>query len=209
MLREMYHLYHRPPAGRPIRVAWTLEEIGVDWELTLLDSSSINSEEHRARQPLGRVPALDLGDGFIFESAAACLQLADLNPDAGLIPAVGTYERGLVYQWSVFPPAELEPPLIEASFRAGEDTQRRKEAFARFVEARGAVERALANRAYLVGEQLTIADVMVGTTLAWVIKAGQAETLPANLRAYTERLIERPAFERAQSRLTAEPAAAA
>jgi glutathione S-transferase len=106
-------------------------------------------------------------------------------------------------------PVEGRDVLSRVEPRGREDRERRKEAFARFVEARGAVERALEDREYLVGEQLTVADVMVGTTLAWVIKAGQAETLPANLRAYTERLIERPAFERAQSRLSADPAVAA
>src|SRR5260370_38100064 len=75
-------------------------------------------EQHRARHPLGRVPVLEDEDGFVFESAAICLHLADLHPDAGLAPAPGTHERALHYQWTIFAPAELEPPLIEAAVHA-------------------------------------------------------------------------------------------
>ena len=59
-------------------------------------------EEHRVRHPLGRVPVLQDEEGFVFESAAICLHLADLHPDAGLVPALGTHERALLYQWTIF-----------------------------------------------------------------------------------------------------------
>ena len=72
---------------------------------------------------MGRVPALEPGDGTImFESAAICLQLADLNPAAGLIPPLGSAERALVYQWVVFAVAELEGPLFRWIREFGEGT---------------------------------------------------------------------------------------
>ena len=64
---------------------------------------------------------LEDDEGFVFESAAICLHLADLYPDAGLAPAPGTRDRALVYQWAVFVPAEVEPPLIEAAMQAERD----------------------------------------------------------------------------------------
>src|ERR1700751_4697194 len=103
-------VFHREHAGRPIRVAWTLEELGQPYDLETMTYEQGLTDEHRARQPLGKVPAVDDGEGYVFESGAICLQLADLPPDAGLIPPVGTHERALVYQWVVFAPAELEPP---------------------------------------------------------------------------------------------------
>jgi len=107
----MMRLYHREHAGRPIRVAWMLEELGEPYEITMMTREEAKGEEHRARHPLGRVPVLEDEEGFVFESAAICLHLADLNPDAGLAPAPGTHERALLYQWTIFAPAELEPPL--------------------------------------------------------------------------------------------------
>src|SRR6202043_658426 len=101
-------LYHSP-GTRGTRVVWTLEEIGEPYELKIVTREDRGSEDHRQRHPLGRVPVIELDDGrAIFESAAICLHLADLHPDAGLIPELGTYERGLTYQWSIFAMAEVE-----------------------------------------------------------------------------------------------------
>ena len=93
-------LYYMPRT-RSSRVHWLLEEIGAPYDLTEIRGAQRRSEEHLLRHPLGRVPALQLGDGAtMFESAAICLQLADLNPGAGLIGPVGSTERGLVYRFA-------------------------------------------------------------------------------------------------------------
>jgi len=90
-----------------------LEEIGGPYEPVEIPGAQRRSEKHLRRHPLGRVPALELSDGtMMFESAAICLQLADLNADAGLIPRVGSAERALVYQWVLFGMTELEGPLF-------------------------------------------------------------------------------------------------
>jgi glutathione S-transferase len=162
----MLRLYHREHAGRPIRVAWVLEELGEPYEITKMTREQAQGEEHRARHPLGRVPVLQDEHGFVFESAAICLHLADLYPDAGLAPALGTHERALVYQWTVFAPAELEPPLIESAVHAQSDPDRSATARRRFDKAAGAVSGALDSSDYLVGDRFTVADVLVGSTLA-------------------------------------------
>src|ERR1019366_3742256 len=92
-------IYHRRGAGRPIRIVWTLEELGVSYDLVTLTSEEAAAGEHRLRHPLGRVPVLEDDEGTVFESTALCLHVADLHPDAGLAPAVGTRDRALVYQW--------------------------------------------------------------------------------------------------------------
>ena len=198
----MMHLYHREHAGRPIRVAWMLEEVGELYELTTMTREEGKGEEHRARHPLGRVPVLEDDDGFVFESAAICLHLADLHPEAGLAPAPGTHERALLYQWTVFAPAELEPPLIEAAVHAQRDPDRSAAARRRFDEAAHAVSRALEGSDYLVGGRFTVADVLVGSALAFTERIGFADELSANLREYVARLGQRPAFQRAREHTT-------
>ena len=106
-------LYH-VPRSRSTRVLWALEEIGQPYELTLMEGEDRQTDEHRRRHPLGRVPVLEDEEGFLFESAALCLQLADLDLDAQLNWPLATHERGLVYQWTVFAMTELESPIIEA-----------------------------------------------------------------------------------------------
>ena len=147
------------------------------------------------------MPVLEDGDDFVFESAAICLHLADLHPDAGLAPAPGTHDRALLYQWTIFAPAELEPPLIESAIHAQSDPDRSAAARRRFDEAASAVSNALDGGEYLVGERLTVADVLVGSALAFTQRIGFADELPANLRDYMARLTERPARRRALERM--------
>ncbi len=196
----MMRVYHREHAGRPLRVAWVLEELGEPYEVTMMTREESKGEQHRARHPLGRVPVLEDRDGFVFESAAICLHLADLYPDAGLAPPAGTHARALLYQWMIFVPAELEPPLIETAMHSQRDPDRAVAARARFDEAAGAVSSALDGSDYLVGGHFTVADVLVGSALAFTERIGFADELPVNLRDYLARLEQRPARQRARER---------
>ncbi len=194
---------HRENAGRPIRVAWTLEELEEPYELTTMTREESTGEDHLARHPLGRVPVLESNDGFVFESAAICLYLADLRPEAGLVPEIGSHDRALVYQWTVFSPAEIEPPLIEAATYARDDPERAALARDRAKAAAGAVAGALDGNDFLVGNRFSIADVLVGSALSWPIRAGFAKMVPESIWAYVERLSERPAYKRADARMSA------
>lgn len=199
-------VFHREHAGRPRRVLWLLEEIGEPYELTVMTWEQGSGEEHRARQPLGRVPVVQFDEGYVFESAAICLQLADLHPEAGLIGKLGTYARGLAYQWSIFAPAELEPPLIEGAIFRESQPERAEKARGRFSKAANAVAQGLGDREYLVEERFGVADVLVGTALSFAKRAKFPEPLPPTLDAYVTRLFERPAYKRALERASAAPA---
>jgi glutathione S-transferase len=190
-------LYHLPPS-RSTRVLWLLEEIGKPYDLTMMKGEDRQTDEHRRRHPLGRVPVLEDDEGFLFESAALCLQLADLYPDAQLNWPLATHERGLVYQWTVFAMTELEPAIIEARYHREDDPARAQAGAERFQTAAAAVERALDGREYLVGERFSIADLVCGAVLIFAKGAGLTDELP-NIEAYLERLEARPARQRATS----------
>jgi glutathione S-transferase len=190
-------VYHREQAGRPLRIIWTLEELDEPYELSVMTREQGKGAEHLARHPLGRVPVLEDDEGFVFESAALCLHLADLHPDKGLAPPPGTHGRALVYQWTCFAPAELEPPLFEAWIEAERDPERAGRARGRFAKAASVVDGALDGRGYLVGDQFTVADVLVGTSLLFTTRAGISAELTPRLNQYLSRLGERPAFQRA------------
>lgn len=202
----MLHVFHREHAGRPRRVLWLLEEIGEPYELTVMDWEQGSGEEHRARQPLGRVPVVQFDDGYVFESAAICLHLADLYPDSGLIGGLGTYGRALAYQWSIFAPAELEPPLIEAAIFHEAQPDRAEKARGRFFRAADAVAQRLDASEYLVEDRFGVADVLVSTALSFAKRAKFPEPLPPVLDEYVTRLFERPAYRRAAERESAAPA---
>ncbi len=187
-------LYH-VPGTRSTRVVWLLEEIGAPYELTIITREERQTPEHRQRHPLGRVPVLEDEDGFVFESAALCLHLADLHPEAQLIPPLGTHERALVYQWTVFAMTELEPAIIEA--RRGDDDSARALAGAeRFQAAAHAVEQALEGHGYLVGDRFSVADLVCGAVLIFGKSARLTDNLP-DITGYLARLEARPARTRA------------
>ncbi len=193
-------VYHREHAGRPLRAAWVLEEAGQEYEVVKMTTDEGKSEQHRARHPLAKVPVLDDGDGCVFESAAIVMHVADSFPEAELIPPAPSHERALVYQWVVFGPAEMEPPLIESAMFAQTDPERSAKARKRFDERVAALSAALGERDYLLGERFTVADIMAGSALKFTARIGFAEELPENLRAYMARLEERPAHRRALER---------
>jgi glutathione S-transferase len=183
-----------------------LEEIDEPYELTVMNWEQGSGDKHRARHPLGRVPVVQLDDGYVFESAAICLHLADLYPGAGLIGGQGTYARALAYQWSIFAPAELEPPLIEAAIFREAEPERAGKARARFFKAADAVAQSLDGGEYLVEGRFGVADVLVSTALSFAKRAKFPEPFPPVLDDYLTGLFERPAYHRALERASAAPA---
>jgi glutathione S-transferase len=67
----------------------------------------------------------------------------------------------------------------------------------RFDEAVTAVSEALGDDDCLVAGRFSVADVLVGSTLAFTARGGFTGELPANLRDYLVRLAKRPACQRA------------
>jgi glutathione S-transferase len=188
-------LYYMPRT-RSSRVLWLLEEIGEAYELTEIAGAQRRSAEHLRRHPLGRVPALELSDGTtMFESAAICLQLADLSPSAGLIPPLGSAQRALAYQWVLFAVTELEAPLFRWIRELGEGTTH-SAAHDRFAGAATAIEAALGQQDWLLNSHFTVADVMCASVLQG---ANSRELLRpwAGLEAYVQRSESRPAYARA------------
>jgi glutathione S-transferase len=166
-----------------------LEEVGAPCELVKLAPEERKSPEHLARHPLGRVPALELDDGtVIFESAAICLQLADLHPEAGLIGSVGSTERALAYQWVLFGMTELESSLYRWIFGDLDDASLRE----RFTGVATALDQALKGRDWLLGDRFTVGDVICASVLAGAHTRGLLADWPG-LQAYVERAEARPA----------------
>jgi glutathione S-transferase len=188
-------LYHLPPS-RSTRVLWLLEEIGQPYELTVMKGEDRKTDEHRRRHPLGRVPVLEDDDGFLFESAALCLQIADVYPDAQLNWPLATHERGLVYQWTVFAMAELEPAILEARRYREDDPARAQAGVERATAAATAVEQALEGHEYLVGDRFSVADLVCGAVLIFARSSGLTDGMP-NINDYLDRLEARPARQRA------------
>jgi glutathione S-transferase len=194
-------LYYRAGTGRPVRVAWELEELGVAYEPTALTRAECGEAEHRERHPLGRVPALTLDDGAtLFESTAIVLAVADLYPEAGLIGPLGSPLRMQVYEWSIMAMTELEPAAVNARFVSDVSDEYRAGQRRRFGTAASSLDGPLGQHEFLLGDALTAADIVVGGVLAVGEHAGVLDAAPDRVGAYFERLRARPAYARAAER---------
>lgn len=189
---------------RATRPRWLLEELGAPYELVRVDLAKGEQKrpEFAKIHPHGAVPALVDGDVTLFESAAICAYLADKYPDKKLAPAVGTGARGLYYQWMVYSIATAEPPVLKVflntvllpepqrSAAQAEEGRKQWNDIARVLTG------AVGEKTWLLGEQFTAADVMVGSIVAWSSFMGLIEPFPV-LQGYLKRVSARPAFQRA------------
>jgi glutathione S-transferase len=170
--------------ARAIRPLIMLEELGVPYEIVLIDfeSGEHNGVEYRKIHPHGQLPALQDGALTIFESAAICAYLADKFPDKRMAPALGTVERGMYYQWMFYSMAALEKYAL--------NREKLKECFL-------LLDRALSGREFILGNKITAADVMIGAGVIWLDVRHHLLDNFASLDAYTKRLLARPSFQRA------------
>ena len=198
-------LYYAPQtrAGRP---RWLLEEIGAPYELVRIDLSTGEQKkpEYLEIHPHGAVPALVDGDLAMFESAAICMYLADKFPEKRLAPPIGTPARGRYYQWMVYTMATLEPAVMQIFLNtvmlpeAERSPAAAEKGRAMFAERVRVLEQALTGRTFILGEQFSAADVMIGSTLVWAGMMGLIGSYP-QIQAYVNRLSERPALQRARA----------
>ena len=193
-------LYHAAPS-RSAMVHWLLEEIGEPYEVHLLHLRRGENREpaYLAINPMGKVPALRHGEAVVTESAAICLYLADAFPQAGLTVPVGDPRRGPFLKWLFFGPGVLEPAVTDRAFKRVEAPPRGTLGYGDFDTTMDVLENALANGPYLLGEQFTAADVVVGGTLRWGMLFELIPKRPEFV-AYAGRLAARPALQRAEAR---------
>ena len=182
-------LFYTPGTGRPFRVAWLLAEAGVDYDAVEVGWDARDAAEHRARSPLGRVPALELHDGTVlFDSTAIVLQLADLYPEAGLVGPLGSQERADAYAWALTAMTEMEPGSIRWGLTQDEAGR------AQYLDAADVCAEALAGRQFLVGERLGVADVVLAGVLLGAEHFGLLPDGPLRLVEYLDGLRSRPHF---------------
>jgi glutathione S-transferase len=199
-------IYHRERAGRPIRLIWTLEELDLPYELTIMNAEEGKAEDHLARHPLGRVPVLEDDEGPLFESTALCLHVADLAPEAGLSAPSGSRERALIDQWAIYAMTEIEPPALQA-WQLGEKAPEVAEAAGkRAAAAVDAVVAELDGREYLVADRFTVADIVVSEVVRIARRIGIVE-VESPIRPYLTAMKARPAYQRAEAIAYPEPVA--
>lgn len=186
--------------ARGLRLMWQCEEMGVPYEVVTVPYPP--SDSYRALNPMATVPFLeDASNGVaINESIAMMLYLANHYGPTPLLPNDHRYAR--VLQMTVFSEATLGSgvnTLLAAHFEAPDDQKRNWSVVAleeRVDRAISFITAMLGENIFLAGDDLTLADIAIGTSLG-VYRGALGKPLPDVLVSYRERLSTRPAYDRA------------
>lgn len=199
MPQDRHLIFYHAPRSRSAGARMLLEELNADYELHAFDLSrgKHHDPDYLRVNPMGKVPALRHGDVVVTEQAAVYMYAAELYLEAGLAPAIGDSLRGPYLRWMVFYGSCFEPAVVDRSMNrppAAYSTS----PYGDFETVVNAVGAQLAQGPYLLGERFTAADVLWGAALNWITMFKLIPETPV-LRAYIDRILARPAIQRAQA----------
>jgi len=185
------------------KAVWLLEELQIPYERLDAggDFGGLDDPEYRAMNPHGRVPTLKDGDSVVWESEAILRYLA-ARYGAPQFWSDDPAARAAVDQWLAWTAASLYRDWIDLFWRrvrtppqqqdAAEIERLRQNTAARYAF----LDSQLASRPFLAGDTFSLADIAAGMTLyRWYEMPIARPELPA-LRAWYERLLERPAYRK-------------
>ncbi len=185
-------LYGTPPT-RAARVLWVLKHLEMDCEVIFVSllRGDHHSPEFLALNPAARVPVLQDGLQVITESTAICLYLAEKDPLGRLLPE-DPAERAQMYRWLFFLATEIESPLERIERHSAlypEEDRSSREVERAKSEGRqmcAVLEQHLADRKFLAGEELSVADLVAAYTLSWAEENGLLKDAPCLKRFVAE-----------------------
>jgi glutathione S-transferase len=193
-------LYHAAPSRSSI-VLWMLEELGEPYDIKLLSLAKGDNRkaDYLMLNPMGKVPALVHNGVVITELAAICTYLADEFPKAKLNVPVGTPRRGVYLKWLFFGPGCLEPAVTDRAAPRKEEPRRAMLGYGDFDTTMNVLAQAVAKGPWLMGEQFTAADVVIGANIRWGM---MFKMIPERkeFTDYAARIAARPAALRAEAK---------
>ena len=192
--RRTITLFHSPQT-RSSGTLTLLEELGAPYELKVLNMKVGEQREpaYLAINPMGKVPAILDGDVLVTEQVAIVIHLADRFPEAGLAPALDDPQRGAYLRWLAYYAGCFEPAVVDRFLQhtppADQATYRDFDTMLNILEVQ------LAKGPYLLGGQITAADILWGTALRWTMMFGIVAQRPV-FAAYVERIGARAAVQK-------------
>jgi glutathione S-transferase len=199
----MITLYHCA-AARSFRPLWTLEELGLPYDLKMLPfPPRVFAKEYLGLNPLGTIPLLLDGDTRMTESAAIAQYLVTRYGPTLLAVDVEEPDYGAFLNWLHFGEATLTfPQTLVLRYAQLEPEERRNPQVATdyakwfFGRLRG-LEAVLANGDTVCAGRFTAADISVGYALLLAQRIGLSKDFTAGVASYWQRLQARDGFRRA------------
>lgn len=189
--------------SRASRSLLVLEELALDYRHVPLApwNEPADGETLARLNPNARVPVLDDDGRVLWESMAINLYLGDRYGAAPFWPPTPD-ERAHLYQWLLWSQTEID---VRARHRArfSDDVATQERARAERLTVLARLDAALASRTWVLGDEYTLADASLATTLCepWEKGRVDGELDPADhglgaLADWLRRCTERPAWHR-------------
>jgi glutathione S-transferase len=187
---------------RAFRALWIAKELGLDYEHVPIDigDAGARSPEYLAINPNGRLPAIDDGGFGLWESLAITLYLAKKH---GRFYPTTLEGEAKAWQWTLWSLQEVDRGVNIWSLHAvrlppeDRDPQRRAEALKVLEAPFKVLDGALAGRAYLLGDDFTVADLNVAAVISRAIDMDLSAT--PRIGDWLKRCLERPAAREARA----------
>jgi glutathione S-transferase len=171
-----------------------MHEVGLEHDAKRVDLRNKTLEDgsdYLRVNPKGAVPALRVDSGEVLTENAVVLQfIGDLVPDSGVLPSLGDFRRYRVLEMVNFITTELHKRF---SFLFNRDASDEVKQFVTrdLSKKLDWIDERLGAGPFLMGEDLTLPDPYLFVISGWTEKLIGLDNW-ANLRAFRERMLERP-----------------
>ncbi len=190
--------------SRAIRPIWTAEEMGLDYELTMMPfPPRVFMKEYLDVNMLGTIPYLTDGDVKMTESVAMAQYLVEkYGPtDLRVLPDEPDYPSYL--NWLFHSDATLTfPQTVVLRYKLQEPgvADAAVDGYSRwFVSRLKLLETTLEDREYLCSDRFTIADICVSYAITLADSLGIEQAFKPNIKRWTDMLFERAAYKKSMS----------
>ncbi len=179
-----------------------MEELGLDYELVMVERDKLNTPEHLVVNPMAQVPSLVTDDGLMTESVAILLYLGEKYGEGRLLPPPGSWERGQMMMRMLFLASQEHPAfgLWLRPFRwldDGDEQGRLKAAAEeRFAVCFQRLDGWLEGRDWLIGDHMTIADTLAFVHACWGLRVDPPTTEYPNIWRFAQNMAEVPSVGR-------------
>jgi glutathione S-transferase len=175
-------------------------EAGIKLDVEKVDLGSkktASGKDYLSINPKGYVPALEIDGGEVLTEGVAIVQyLADQKPQSKLAPPNGTLERYRLQEMLTFISSEIHKtysPLFDP--RSTDEV--RQERFEYLRKRFGYLDKVLAGKSFLLGEQFSVADAYLFVMVRWADYVKLDLSSLANITAFKERVAGRPGVQAA------------
>jgi len=189
------------PMSRGQIARWALHEAGADYADSIVDLGNV-PRQLLDINPMGKVPTIihhaTSGDRVVSEASAICAYLAQMHPEAGLLPTED--QTADYFRWFFFAAGPVEQAVVAKAmaFEPTDPSQQAMAGWGTFERTMKTLELWLAERSYVCGDSFTMADVYVGSQIDWGLTFGTIDPREAFV-AYVDRLAERSAYKAAKA----------